>query len=93
MREKFIIGTRGSDLALWQANFVKASLKELFPEFDLEIKVIRTTGDEVVDVALSKIGDKGLFTSSTVALDPDANPEAMIAAADQAMYARTRARR
>jgi hydroxymethylbilane synthase len=62
MTERFIIGTRGSDLALWQANFVKSSLEEHFPRFNFEIKIIHTTGDEVLDVALSKIGDKGLFT-------------------------------
>ena len=62
MTERFIIGTRGSDLALWQANFVKNSLEEQFPDFNFEIKIIHTTGDEVLDVALSKIGDKGLFT-------------------------------
>jgi hydroxymethylbilane synthase len=62
MSETFIIGTRGSDLALWQANFVKANLERLFPENSFEIKIIHTTGDQIADVALSKIGDKGLFT-------------------------------
>jgi hydroxymethylbilane synthase len=63
MREgKFIIGSRGSDLALWQTNFVKSTLEGHFPEIELEIKIIKTTGDQMLDVALSKIGDKGLFT-------------------------------
>src|SRR6185369_12381031 len=62
MSEKFVIGSRGSDLALWQANYVKTSLEVLFPEHQFVITVIHTTGDEVVDTALSKIGDKGLFT-------------------------------
>jgi hydroxymethylbilane synthase len=62
MNEKVVIGTRGSDLALWQANFVKDSLAEHFPDDLFEIKVIHTTGDQVLDRALSKIGDKGLFT-------------------------------
>ena len=62
MTRNFVIGSRGSDLALWQANFVKAALESNFPENKFEIKIIHTTGDEVVDVALSKIGDKGLFT-------------------------------
>ena len=62
MSEKIVIGTRGSELALWQANFVKASLEEFFPKHNFEIKIVHTTGDQVVDVALSKIGDKGLFT-------------------------------
>ena len=62
MSEKFVIGSRGSDLALWQANYVKTSLENLFPEDRFEIKIIYTTGDRVIDAALSKIGDKGLFT-------------------------------
>ena len=62
MSEKFVIGSRGSDLALWQANYVKTSLENLFPEDQFEIKIIYTTGDRVIDTALSKIGDKGLFT-------------------------------
>lgn len=59
---KIIIGTRGSELALWQTDFVGETLKKYFPEIDLEIKIIKTTGDKLLDVALSKIGDKGLFT-------------------------------
>ncbi|HEX2639758.1 MAG TPA: hydroxymethylbilane synthase [Pyrinomonadaceae bacterium] len=62
MRDRFIIGSRGSDLALWQTKFVKSSLEHLFPEIAFEIKIITTTGDKLLDVALSKIGDKGLFT-------------------------------
>jgi len=62
MSEKFVIGTRGSDLALWQANFVKGSLENNFPDDRFEIEIIHTTGDQVLDTALSKIGDKGLFT-------------------------------
>ncbi|MDQ3374679.1 MAG: hydroxymethylbilane synthase, partial [Acidobacteriota bacterium] len=57
-----IIGSRGSDLALWQTRFVKAKLEELFPALKLEIEIIKTTGDKMLDVALAKIGDKGLFT-------------------------------
>jgi len=62
LREKLIIGSRGSDLALWQTRFVKAKLEELFPALKLEIEIIKTTGDKMLDVALAKIGDKGLFT-------------------------------
>jgi hydroxymethylbilane synthase len=62
MNRTFVIGSRGSDLALWQANFVKDALESKFPSHTFEIKIIKTTGDEVMDVALSKIGDKGLFT-------------------------------
>ena len=56
------IGTRGSRLALWQAEEVQKKLKEAFPDLVSEIVVIKTTGDKILDVALSKIGDKGLFT-------------------------------
>jgi hydroxymethylbilane synthase len=62
LREKLIIGSRGSQLALWQTHFVKAKLEELFPALKLEVKIIKTTGDRMLDVALAKIGDKGLFT-------------------------------
>jgi hydroxymethylbilane synthase len=56
------IGTRGSKLALYQAAQVKKSIELWHPEAVVEIKIIKTKGDEVLDVALSKIGDKGLFT-------------------------------
>src|SRR5215468_3079157 len=62
MSGKFVIGSRGSDLALWQANHVRSILEILFPENEFEIKIITTTGDQIVETALSKIGDKGLFT-------------------------------
>ena len=62
MSEKFVIGSRGSDLALWQANYVKTSLEKLHHRDQFEIKIIHTTGDQVLETALSKIGDKGLFT-------------------------------
>ena len=62
MKYKYIIGSRGSELALWQTNFVKATLERHFPEINLEIKIIKTTGDKMLEVALAKIGDKGLFT-------------------------------
>jgi len=62
MSGKFVIGSRGSELALWQAEFVKDRLQTTFPNNQFEIKIIRTTGDELLDRPLSKIGDKGLFT-------------------------------
>jgi hydroxymethylbilane synthase len=54
------IGSRGSQLALWQANWVKARLDELGAPSRIEI--IRTTGDRITDVPLAKVGGKGLFT-------------------------------
>ena len=56
------IGTRGSKLALWQAEQVKSTISTAFPNLSVEIQVIKTKGDIILDVALSKIGDKGLFT-------------------------------
>ncbi|MCF6342747.1 MAG: hydroxymethylbilane synthase [Bacteroidales bacterium] len=63
MKNKTIrIGTRGSRLALYQANKAKAAIEENFPEIRVEVIVIHTKGDKILDVSLSKIGDKGLFT-------------------------------
>jgi hydroxymethylbilane synthase len=61
-KQKLIIGSRASDLALWQANFVKKELTKKNKNVTVEIKIIKTKGDKILDVALSKIGDKGLFT-------------------------------
>lgn len=57
---KYILGTRGSKLALWQSNHVAATLKEK-AGVDIELKIIKTQGDKILDAPLSKIGDKGLF--------------------------------
>jgi len=62
MKDIIRIGTRGSQLALYQAYKVKSTLEDLFPELKVELKIIKTKGDKILDVALSKIGDKGLFT-------------------------------
>ncbi|MDA0690402.1 MAG: hydroxymethylbilane synthase [Nitrospinae bacterium] len=59
--EKIIIGSRGSGLALWQANWIKSQLEELHPGLAVEIKIIKTSGDIIQDVPLAKIGGKGLF--------------------------------
>jgi hydroxymethylbilane synthase len=55
-----VIGSRGSKLALWQAEWVKARLEALGAACRIEI--IRTTGDKITDVPLAKVGSKGLFT-------------------------------
>ena len=60
--KKVKIGTRGSQLALYQANAVAGYLRSAFPDLETEIVKIKTTGDKVLDSPLSKIGDKGLFT-------------------------------
>ncbi|RCK75850.1 MAG: Porphobilinogen deaminase [Ignavibacteriae bacterium] len=62
MKEKIKIGSRGSALALWQTNWVIAELKKILPELKVEIEIIKTQGDKILDAPLSKIGDKGLFT-------------------------------
>lgn len=56
-----VIGTRGSKLALWQANYVKDLLEEITGK-NVELKIIKTTGDKILDVPLAKVGGKGLFT-------------------------------
>jgi hydroxymethylbilane synthase len=57
------LGTRGSKLALWQADFVAGELKKKAPDIEVQLKVIKTRGDKTLDVAPSRTGDKGLFTS------------------------------
>ncbi len=54
------IGSRGSQLALWQANHVKALLEARGHK--VEIEIIKTTGDKITDVALAQVGTKGMFT-------------------------------
>ncbi len=60
--DQLVIGSRRSKLAMVQAQYVRGELKKNYPALDIEIKAIKTTGDKITDVALSKIGDKGLFT-------------------------------
>ncbi|MZG53631.1 MAG: hydroxymethylbilane synthase [Nitrospinae bacterium] len=58
---KIIIGSRGSPLALWQANWVKDLLLENHSGLAVEIKIIKTSGDKIQNMPLAKIGGKGLF--------------------------------
>ncbi len=60
MDRKLIIGTRGSDLALWQANYVKNQLSLL--NIDAELKIIKTQGDSILNLRLDKLEGKGFFT-------------------------------
>ncbi|TEB16939.1 Porphobilinogen deaminase [Pelotomaculum sp. FP] len=62
MRREIVVGTRESRLALWQANWVVENLKEANPGYHFRIVGMRTQGDNILDVALAKIGDKGIFT-------------------------------
>ena len=57
---KLRIGSRGSQLALWQANHISTLLRARGHE--VEIEIIHTTGDKITDVALAKVGTKGMFT-------------------------------
>nr|Q3AQF5.1 RecName: Full=Porphobilinogen deaminase; Short=PBG; AltName: Full=Hydroxymethylbilane synthase; Short=HMBS; AltName: Full=Pre-uroporphyrinogen synthase [Chlorobium chlorochromatii CaD3] len=62
MKKQLIIGTRSSPLALWQAEFTKAELSKHYPDMEITLKLVKTTGDVLLDSPLSKIGDMGLFT-------------------------------
>ncbi|PKM80981.1 MAG: hydroxymethylbilane synthase [Firmicutes bacterium HGW-Firmicutes-14] len=62
MAREIIIGTRDSALAMWQTNWVVDNLKRLNPGYDFRVVSMKTQGDKILDVALAKIGDKGLFT-------------------------------
>lgn len=61
MKNSLIIGTRGSKLALWQAEFIKAELERVHPDLQVELKIIKTTGDAVQNRSLVGLG-KGVFT-------------------------------
>lgn len=59
---ELLIGTRGSALAMWQADFVRKALLEQHPSLRIHLEVIRTRGDRVKDMPLSVMGGKGIFT-------------------------------
>ncbi len=59
--ETLIIGTRGSQLALWQANWVKDAVERRHPDLSVDLSIIKTRGDKILDVPLAKVGGKGLF--------------------------------
>ena len=59
--QKIIIASRESLLAMWQANFIKRRLRELYPQTEINILGMTTRGDQILDKTLSKIGGKGLF--------------------------------
>ena len=60
-RSSLVIGTRGSRLAVWQAEWVQARLKEFAPGLTVTLQRIKTSGDMILDVPLAVIGGKGLF--------------------------------
>lgn len=59
---KLIVGTRGSKLAVTQTKIVVDAIKSNFENIDVDIKIISTKGDRILDKSLDKIGDKGIFT-------------------------------
>ncbi len=61
MRNRITIATRGSMLALWQAEHVKAMLQERHAGLTVELLLLKTQGDKILDVPLAKVGGKGLF--------------------------------
>jgi hydroxymethylbilane synthase len=60
-RLSLVIGTRGSSLAIWQAEWIQARLREIAPALTVTLQRIKTSGDKILDVPLAKIGGKGLF--------------------------------
>ena len=60
-RRSLVLGTRGSRLAIWQAEWVQARLREIAPDVAVTLQRIKTSGDKILDVPLAKIGGKGLF--------------------------------
>lgn len=60
--KQLVIATRGSKLALWQSNHIKAEIEKLDPNVEVTLKVIVTKGDKILDTPLALIGGKGLFT-------------------------------
>lgn len=61
MRNSLVIATRGSQLALWQAEHVKSRLLALQPDLAVDLNIIKTKGDIILDVPLAQVGGKGLF--------------------------------
>ncbi|MBA2847895.1 hydroxymethylbilane synthase [Thermosulfuriphilus ammonigenes] len=59
--KRVIIGTRGSKLALTQTEWVREALKTRYPGLSVELEIIKTKGDKILDVPLAKVGGKGLF--------------------------------
>ncbi len=63
MKTRLVIGTRGSQLALWQARWVQQALENRHPDLTTELVIIKTKGDKILDVPLARVGGKGLFVT------------------------------
>ncbi|MEL6272096.1 MAG: hydroxymethylbilane synthase [Chloroflexota bacterium] len=64
VKQHIVVGSRRSDLALWQSNHVIDLLRQAHPGLTAEIKIISTKGDQIIDKPLPSIGGKGLFTEA-----------------------------
>lgn len=61
-KKKLVVGTRSSQLALWQADYVISCLQQRYPGLEIEKRLMTTKGDQILNAPLAKIGGKGLFT-------------------------------
>lgn len=68
MKRRVRIGSRESELALWQAGYVAECIEKAHPEILVEIVPMKTTGDRILDQSLAKIGGKGLFVKDLTLL-------------------------
>ena len=75
MKKEIVIATRGSKLALWQAEYIKNRIEEHHKNITCRLEIIKTMGDKILDVPLAKIGGKGLFVKEieTALLDGSAD--------------------
>jgi len=61
LKDKIVIATRESLLALWQAEYVKKRIEDTYPVIQVELLPVTTKGDQILDRSLLEIGGKGLF--------------------------------
>ena len=61
MKKEIVIATRGSKLALWQAEYIKSEIEKHHKNITCRLEIIKTMGDKILGVPLAKIGGKGLF--------------------------------
>ena len=61
-KKRLVVGTRSSQLALWQADFVIGELEKRYPDLEIEKRLMTTKGDKILNAPLTKIDGKGLFT-------------------------------
>jgi len=78
MTQPVVIGTRGSPLARWQAEWVRSALMQRFPGVVVELSMIKTQGDKILDVPLAKVGAKGLFLKEIEEPQLDRRPDVAV---------------